>query len=159
MSQRSAQRVVDSLSTCVSRDLGGQASQQPTQRLSPVALQAEKELYAAAETGSTEDPADDVSEAPRDDECPEGREGRIDQGGLEPVLVQRCLRVIGHAEDKAADNEGNGHRPQRPGEPGHGAGTHPSYFSPMFPHAFCHDTTVQEDRLPNVTAPVTRIVS
>ena len=47
MSQRSAERVVDPLSTGVSRDLGGQASQQPTQRLRPVALQAEEVLELA----------------------------------------------------------------------------------------------------------------
>jgi hypothetical protein len=47
MSQRSAERVVDPLSTGVSRDLGGQASQQPTQCLRPVALQAEEVLELA----------------------------------------------------------------------------------------------------------------
>jgi hypothetical protein len=44
MSQRSAEGVVDLLSTGVGRDLGGQASQQPTQRLRPVTLQTEEVL-------------------------------------------------------------------------------------------------------------------
>ena len=47
MSQRSAEGVVDTLTTGVGRDLGGQASQQPTQRLRPVALQAEEVLELA----------------------------------------------------------------------------------------------------------------
>src|SRR5215213_11156706 len=47
MSQRSAEGVVDLLSTGVGRDLGGQASQQPTQRLRPVALQTEEVLELA----------------------------------------------------------------------------------------------------------------
>jgi hypothetical protein len=44
MSKRSAEGVVDPLSTGVGRDLGRQASQQPSQRLRPVALQAEEVL-------------------------------------------------------------------------------------------------------------------
>ena len=47
MSERSAEGVVDPLSTGVGRDLGGQASQQPTQRLGPVALQREEVLQLA----------------------------------------------------------------------------------------------------------------
>jgi hypothetical protein len=47
MSQRSAEGVVDPLCTGVGRDLGRQASQQPSQRLGPVALQREEVLELA----------------------------------------------------------------------------------------------------------------
>jgi hypothetical protein len=47
MSERSAEGVVDPLSTGVGRDLGREARQQPTQRLRSVALQAEDVLELA----------------------------------------------------------------------------------------------------------------
>src|SRR5919112_1433986 len=47
MSQRSAEGVVDPLSTGIGRDLGRQTSQQPSQRLRPVVLQAEEVLELA----------------------------------------------------------------------------------------------------------------
>src|SRR5215203_687034 len=47
VAQRSVEGVVDPLSAGVCRDLGGQARQQPYQRLGPVALQSEEVLELA----------------------------------------------------------------------------------------------------------------
>ena len=47
LTQRSVDRVVDLLSAGVGRDLGGQARQQPSQRLGAVALQSEDVLQLA----------------------------------------------------------------------------------------------------------------
>src|SRR5215210_2510602 len=59
-------------------------------------------------------------------------------------------------EQEGERDEGYAGHPQRPSQPGSGVGAQPTDSSPLFPCPFCHDTTLQQYRLLNVTKAVTR---
>src|SRR5215204_6328573 len=65
------------------------------------------------------------------------------------------LRVM-NVEHHRERGESHTERPQRPGHPCGGTGSHPAYPSILFRCSFRHNPTLQEYRLLDVTAPVTK---
>src|SRR5215216_4524664 len=65
---------------------------------------------------------------------------------------RETMNVEHHRERGESHTE----RPQRPGHPCGGTGSHPAYSSILFRCSFRHNTTLQDYRLLDVTAPVTK---
>src|SRR5215211_6074110 len=62
-------------------------------------------------------------------------------------------------EQEGEREERHARHPQRPRQPGSGVGAQPTDSLTLFPCPFCHNTTLQDDRLPSVTKAVTSRIS
>src|SRR5215218_3343966 len=88
----------------------------------------------------------------RGDNSADNRVAYRDGCGFEPVEVDRGVQAqVENNEEDAECCECQGERTHRPSQPRGGAALHPTNFSTLFPCPFCHNTTLQQDRLPSVT--------
>src|SRR5215208_8033247 len=80
-----------------------------------------------------------------------------DGGQIGPEGVGRGIQAhIQGYKEEAERCERQRQRTHRPREPRSRVAAHPTASSTLFPCPFCHNTTLQHDRLPSVTATVTK---
>src|SRR5215218_3135349 len=84
--------------------------------------------------------------------CAHGRVAYREQDILCPEGVDGDVRVrqVQNQKQEAKGCQRQGERPQRPGQPSAGAAVHTIDTSTLLSYPFCHNHTLQDDRLPDV---------
>src|SRR5918994_5094655 len=115
------------------------------------------------EPNKAEEPADGVARTPRSDQSADCRvrqhKHRWEKSQIRepPVAFKALWERWGEVSEESGERyERQAEDPDRPGDHPSGAAARLADTSTLFPCPFCHNTTLQHYRLPNVTTTVTK---